>query len=83
MGEEWIERVEMASDDRHAFFMVRRLDAEVAVGKKRLLEEGTTQEYGKWDVLIVGDVILSCNGNIVTRMYDLNVQYSADSVGLV
>lgn len=32
---------------------------------------------------MVGDIILSCNANIVTRMYDLNVQYSADSVDLV
>jgi len=29
-----------ASDDRHAFFMVRRLDAEVDAAKKRILEEG-------------------------------------------
>lgn len=40
VGDEWIERVERASEDRHAFFMVRRLDAEIDVGKKRVLEEG-------------------------------------------
>jgi hypothetical protein len=34
-------------------------------------------------VLIVGDIILSCNGEIVTRMYDLNVHYAAESVDLV
>ena len=38
----WIERVEMASEDRHAFFMVRRLDADVDGEKKRVLEEGIT-----------------------------------------
>lgn len=36
----WIERVEKASEDRHAFFLVRRLDAEVGAQKKRVLEEG-------------------------------------------
>jgi len=34
-------------------------------------------------LLITGDIILSCNGNIVTRMYDLNVHYAAESVNLV
>ena len=32
---------------------------------------------------MVGDIILSCDGKIVTRMYDLNVHYSAESVELV
>jgi hypothetical protein len=35
----WIERVEKASEDRHAFFLVRRLDAEVGE-KQRVLREG-------------------------------------------
>jgi len=43
VSDEWIERVEKASDDRHAFFMVRRLDAEVEE-KKRILQEGITDE---------------------------------------
>lgn len=34
-------------------------------------------------VLIAGDIILSCNEKIVTRMYDLNVHYAAESVKLV
>lgn len=33
--------------------------------------------------LTIGDIILSCNDKIVTRMYDLNVQYSAEAVDLV
>jgi hypothetical protein len=69
VSDEWIQRVEEASEDRHAFFLVRRLDADVDAEKKRVLEEG--------------DVILCCNGKIVTRMYDLNVQYSTESVDLV
>lgn len=40
VSDEWIGRVEGASEDRHAFFMVRRLDAEIDVEKKRVLEEG-------------------------------------------
>jgi hypothetical protein len=31
----------------------------------------------------VGDIILSCNGELVKRMYDLNVHYAAESVNLV
>lgn len=79
VSDAWIEKVENASDDRHAFFMVRRSDAEVDA-VKRVLEEG--YRISKF-VLIPGDIILSCNGEIVTRMYDLNVQYSASSVDLV
>jgi len=38
--DKWIEKVEQASEDRHGFFMVRRLDAEVEGEKNRVLEEG-------------------------------------------
>jgi len=37
--DEWIERVEKATKDRHVFFMVRRVDAEHD-NKSRPLEEG-------------------------------------------
>jgi pro-apoptotic serine protease NMA111 len=40
VSDEWIEQVERASEDRHSFFMVRRLDAEPNPMKKRVLEEG-------------------------------------------
>ena len=42
MSDRWIERVEGASEDRHAFFMVRRLDADIDGEKKRVLDEGIT-----------------------------------------
>ena len=32
---------------------------------------------------MTGDIVLSCNENIITRMYDLNVHYAAESVDLV
>lgn len=32
---------------------------------------------------MIGDIILSCDGKIVTRMYDLNVHYFTESVELV
>jgi pro-apoptotic serine protease NMA111 len=79
VSDEWIKKVEEASEDRHAFFMVRRVDAELAK-KKRLLKEGISRKITS---LTVGDIVLSCNGKIVTRMYDLNVQYAAESVDLV
>jgi pro-apoptotic serine protease NMA111 len=47
VSDEWIDKVERASDDRHAFFMVRRLDATEHEGEikingedKRILQEG-------------------------------------------
>ena len=36
----WIEKVEKASEDRHVFFMVRRLDAQIDAEKMRVLQEG-------------------------------------------
>src|SRR5262245_18586617 len=36
VSDEWIERVEKASEDRRAFFLVRRLDAEIDGEKKRV-----------------------------------------------
>lgn len=80
VSENWIERVERASDDRHVFFMVRRLDAELDPKKERVLEEGMVPSVIR---LTEGDIVLSCNGNIVTRMYDLTVHNSAESVQLV
>jgi hypothetical protein len=41
VSDEWIAKVEAASEDRHAFFMVRRLDAEFHAEENRILEEGT------------------------------------------
>jgi len=80
VSENWIERVERASDDRHVFFMVRRLDAELDPKKERVLEEGIVPSVIK---LSEGDIVLSCNGNIVNRIYDLTVHNSAESVQLV
>ena len=80
VSDEWIEKVEKATGDRHIFFMVRRLDAQIDAEKMRVLQEGVSILGTQ---LIVGDIILSCNEGIVTRMYDLNVHFSAESVNLV
>jgi hypothetical protein len=40
VSDEWIEKVEKASEDRHVFFMVRRLDAQIDAEKMRVLHEG-------------------------------------------
>jgi len=40
VSDEWIEKVEKASEDRHVFFMVRRLDAQIDAQKTRVLQEG-------------------------------------------
>jgi pro-apoptotic serine protease NMA111 len=40
VSDTWIEKVEEASEDRHAFFIVRRLDAEIDDERKRVLQEG-------------------------------------------
>ena len=42
VSDEWIEKVEKASEDRYVFFMVRRLDAQIDAEKMRVLQEGIT-----------------------------------------
>lgn len=45
--DDWIERVEKASENRHVFFMVRRLDAEIDGEKTRVLREGSYVSLSK------------------------------------
>ena len=56
VSDEWIERVEKASQDRRAFFLVRRLDAEIDGENKRILEEGEVPELS---LRLTGQVISS------------------------
>ncbi|KUJ17248.1 putative pro-apoptotic serine protease [Mollisia scopiformis] len=60
VSEEWIKKVAEDNASRHQLFMIR----------KRTFERGEEQKG-----LIEGDVILSLNGKIITRVSELDVMY--------
>lgn len=60
VSEEWIKKVAEDNASRHQLFMIR----------KRTFERGETQKG-----LLEGDVILSLNGKIITRVSELDVMY--------
>lgn len=60
VSEEWIEKVAQDNAGRHQLFMIR----------KRTFERGDGLEH-----LLEGDVLLSLNGKIITRVSELDVMY--------
>jgi len=60
VSEEWIQKVAIDNSSRHQLFMVR----------KRTFERGDDS-----GALMEGDVILSLNGKIITRVQELDVMY--------
>jgi S1-C subfamily serine protease len=69
VSEEWIHQVSLANTAHHQLFMVT----------KRTFER-KEQEGG---ALLEGDVVLSLNGKIVTRISDLDVMYSHEQLDAV
>ncbi|KAG0297598.1 hypothetical protein BGZ96_005701 [Linnemannia gamsii] len=63
----WVKKVEEANPSRHHIFMVRRT------------ETGSVSA----SILQELDLILSINGKVVTRMYELDVQYDATDLDIV
>ncbi|KAF9122093.1 hypothetical protein BGW39_010047 [Mortierella sp. 14UC] len=63
----WVKKVEEANPSRHHIFMVRR--TETGSPSASILQEL--------------DLILSINGKVVTRMYELDVQYDATELDIV
>ncbi|RKF77921.1 Pro-apoptotic serine protease NMA111 [Golovinomyces cichoracearum] len=63
VSEEWIKRVAEDNHSRHQLFMVR----------KRTFERGDETA-----ALLEGDVILTLNGKIITRVSELDVMYDHD-----
>ncbi|KAK3901021.1 trypsin-like cysteine/serine peptidase domain-containing protein [Staphylotrichum tortipilum] len=69
VSEEWIHKVSLANTAHHQLFMVT----------KRTFERNA-QEDG---ALLEGDVVLSLNGNIMTKISDLDVMYSHETLNAV
>ncbi|KAG0308753.1 hypothetical protein BGZ97_013267, partial [Linnemannia gamsii] len=63
----WVKKVEEANPSRHHIFMVRRT------------ETGSVSA----SILQELDLILSINGKVITRMYELDVQYDATELDIV
>jgi S1-C subfamily serine protease len=68
VSEEWIKKVALDNSSRHQLFMIR----------KRTFERG--DEAG---ALLEGDVILSLNGKIITRVSELDVMYDHEVLDAV
>ncbi|KAG2221733.1 hypothetical protein INT45_007139 [Circinella minor] len=64
MSDEWIRKVQDANHAKHQVFMIRRTEA---CSESR-------------DVLKELDLILAVNGKVITRMYELDVQYEAEEL---
>ncbi|KAF9350718.1 hypothetical protein BGX26_011160 [Mortierella sp. AD094] len=67
LSDEWVKKVEEANPSRHHIFMVRRT------------ETGSVSA----SILQELDLILSINGKVITRMYELDVQYDSKELEMV
>lgn len=68
ISEEWITKVALDNTARHQLFMVH----------KRTFERG-----GKSGALMEGDVVLTLNGKIITRVSELDVMYDHEELDAV
>lgn len=68
VSEDWIEKVSQANKHTHQLFMV----------SKRTFERGNQPQ-----VLLEGDIILTLNGNMVTRVSEFDVMYSNEVLDAV
>lgn len=64
LSDEWVSKVEQANPSKHQLFMIRRTEA--ASESSKVLKEL--------------DLILSVNGKVITRMYEMDVQYEAEEI---
>jgi S1-C subfamily serine protease len=71
VSEEWIQQVSVANTAHHQLFLVT----------KRTFERG--EQEGGGCALLEGDVLLSLNGKIITKISDLDVMYSHDELDAV
>ncbi|KAK4125449.1 trypsin-like serine protease [Parathielavia appendiculata] len=70
VSDDWIHQVSLANTSHHQLFMVT----------KRTFERNETQDG---PALLEGDVLLSLNGKIVTKISDLDVMYSNEELDAV
>ncbi|KAI7906451.1 trypsin-like cysteine/serine peptidase domain-containing protein [Cokeromyces recurvatus] len=64
LSDKWINKVEEANSSKHQLFMVKRTEASCESSK----------------VLKELDLILSVNGKVITRMYEMDMQYEAEEM---
>lgn len=69
VSEEWIMKVSAENTARHQLFMIR----------KRTFERGENKEEG----LLEGDVVLTLNDQIITRVSELDIMYTHDVLDAV
>ncbi|KAL2148577.1 hypothetical protein VTH82DRAFT_2131 [Thermothelomyces myriococcoides] len=69
VAEEWIQKVALANTANHQLFMVT----------KRTFEPNEREEAG----LREGDILLSLNGNIITKTSDLDVMYEHEELDAI
>jgi S1-C subfamily serine protease len=63
VSEEWIQKVAEANSSRHQLFMVRKIDcAPISGHDSQILQEG--------------DIILTLNGKLITRVSELDIMYN-------
>ena len=67
VAEEWIQRVAEANPSRHQLFMVRKIDC-----------AASNAEDGKGDSLAEGDIILTLNGQLITRVSEFDIMYDQE-----
>jgi len=66
VSEEWIQRVAKANPSRHQLFMVRKVDCPPPSFKE------------KADALQEGDIILTLNGKLITRVSEFDIMYDQE-----
>jgi S1-C subfamily serine protease len=66
VSKEWIEKVAVANPSRHQLFMVRKVDCPLLSPNSRSLEEG--------------DVILTLNGQLMTRVSEFDIMYDQETL---
>ncbi|KAK2757567.1 hypothetical protein FQN54_004536 [Arachnomyces sp. PD_36] len=67
VSEEWIQKVAVANPARHQLFMVRKVDcAPASCTNPQTLKEG--------------DIILTLNGNLITRVREFDVMYDQEEL---
>ncbi|KAI9485978.1 MAG: trypsin-like cysteine/serine peptidase domain-containing protein [Benjaminiella poitrasii] len=64
LPDKWISRVEQANPSKHQLFMIKRTEA----------------GYESSKVLKELDLVLSVNGKVITRMYEMDIQYETEEL---
>ncbi|EGP86655.1 Peptidase, trypsin-like protein [Zymoseptoria tritici IPO323] len=78
VSEEWIERVEREDPQRHQLFMVRKVDADAGAADQDL--PPSTSPASNTTSFEEGDIILTLNDRLITRVSDMDLMYTSPSL---